>query len=116
MYQAGLANLDLYHKTNLIRQIKRNSKYLGKRLQQFKESSIVVNIRHKGLLAGIELSWKGKPISVIKDKGTINYYIMEQSLKQGVFIRPVGNIMIIVPPLAINKDDFEKLLNVSFRY
>ncbi len=110
---AALANLDLYHKTNLIRQIRRNSKYLGKRLQQFKESSIVVNIRHKGLLAGIELSWKGKPISAIKDKGTINYYIMQQSLKQGVFIRPVGNIMIIVPPLAINKDDLEKLLNVQ---
>jgi adenosylmethionine-8-amino-7-oxononanoate aminotransferase len=110
---AALSNLDLYHKTNLIRQIRRNSKYLGKRLQQFKESSIVVNIRHKGLLAGIELSWKGKPISVIKDKGTINYYIMQQSLKQGVFIRPVGNIMIIVPPLAINKDDLEKLLNVQ---
>lgn len=86
---------------------------MGKRLQQFKESSIVVNIRHKGLLAGIELSWKGKPISAIKNKGTINYYIMEQALKQGVFIRPLGNIMIIVPPLAINKDDFEKLLNVQ---
>jgi adenosylmethionine-8-amino-7-oxononanoate aminotransferase len=110
---AALANLDLYHETKLISQIRRNSKYLGKRLQQFKESSIVVDIRHKGLLAGIEMAWKGKPISAIRNKGTINYYIMQESLKQGVFIRPLGNIMIIVPPLAINKDDFEKLLNVQ---
>jgi adenosylmethionine-8-amino-7-oxononanoate aminotransferase len=59
------------------------------------------------------MAWKGKPISAIRNKGTINYYIMQESLKQGVFIRPLGNIMIIVPPLAINKDDFEKLLNVQ---
>jgi adenosylmethionine---8-amino-7-oxononanoate aminotransferase len=109
---AALANLDLYHEKNLIRRIERSSEYLGRRLQQFKESSIVVRTSHKGLLAAVELSYKGKPVESIKNKGIINYYIMHESLRQGVFMRPLGNIIIIVPPLAINKNDLEKLLNV----
>jgi adenosylmethionine---8-amino-7-oxononanoate aminotransferase len=110
---AALANLELYKKTNLIPKIKRNSEYLAKRLNKFKELSIVKNIRHKGLLAGLDLSWKGKPIKM-KHKGIINYYIMQESLKEGVFIRPLGNTMLIIPPLAINRYELEKLLDVQF--
>lgn len=110
----ALANLELYKKTNLIPKIKRNSEYLAKRLKQFKELSIVKNIRQKGLLAGIDLSWKGKPIKTLKNKEIINYYITQQSLKEGVFIRPLGSTMIIIPPLAINRYELEKLLNVQF--
>jgi adenosylmethionine-8-amino-7-oxononanoate aminotransferase len=110
---AALANLELYKETNLIAKIKRNSEYLAKRLNMFKELSIVKNIRHKGLLAGLDLSWKGKPIK-IKHKGIINYYIMQESLKEGVFIRPLGNTMLIIPPLAINRYELEKILDVQF--
>jgi adenosylmethionine-8-amino-7-oxononanoate aminotransferase len=110
---AALANLQLYEKTNLLLRIKRNSKYLAKRLQEFKESSIVIDVRHKGLLAGIEMSWKGKPIKTLQNKDIINYYITQESLKQGMFTRTLGNIMMIVPPLAINKEDFEKVLDVQ---
>jgi adenosylmethionine---8-amino-7-oxononanoate aminotransferase len=110
---AALANLQLYKETNLLLRIKRNTVYLAKRLQEFKKSSIVTDVRHKGLLAGIEISWKGKPIKTLKNKRIINYYIAQESLKQGVFTRTLGNIMMIVPPLAINKEDFEKLLNVQ---
>jgi adenosylmethionine-8-amino-7-oxononanoate aminotransferase len=110
---AALANLELYKKTNLIAKIKRNSEYLAKRLKKFKELSIVMNIRHKGLLAGLDLSWKGKPIK-IKDKGIINYYIMQESLKEGVFIRALGNTLLIIPPLAINRYQLEKILDVQF--
>jgi adenosylmethionine-8-amino-7-oxononanoate aminotransferase len=59
------------------------------------------------------MAWNGKPIQTLKNKYRINYFIMHESLKMGVFLRPLGNIMLIIPPLAINKNGLEKLLDVQ---
>ena len=111
----AIANLDLYKKDKLIKQIRDNSDYLGKRLQEFRELPIIDDIRHKGLLAGIELAKNGRPISVMKNKRSISYFIMQESLKMGIFLRPLGNIMLVIPPLAIDRTNLEKLIDGQLR-
>ena len=110
---AALANIELYEKRNLMQQINANAKYVASRLREFAKSQIVADIRHKGLLAGIELARNSKPIMMLKNKERINYFIMQESLKMGVHLRPLGNIMMVVPPLAIGKRDLKKLLDVQ---
>jgi adenosylmethionine-8-amino-7-oxononanoate aminotransferase len=110
---AALANIKLYEKHNLMQQINANAKYVASRLHEFAKSPIVADIRYKGLLAGIELARNGKPIVTLKNKKRINYFIMQESLKMGVHLRPLGNIMMVIPPLAIGKRDLEKLLDVQ---
>lgn len=110
---AALANIELYEKHNLMQQINANAKYVASRLREFARSPIVADIRHKGLLAGIELARNGKPIVTLKNKERINYFIMHESLKMGVHLRPLGNIMMVIPPLAIGKRDLEKLLDTQ---
>jgi adenosylmethionine-8-amino-7-oxononanoate aminotransferase len=110
---AALANIDLYKKQNLVQQINANARYIASRLREFAKLPIVGDIRHKGLLAGIELAKNGKPIVTLKNKERINYFIMRESLKMGVHLRPLGNIMMVIPPLAIGKRDLEKLLDVQ---
>ena len=75
----------------------------------------VDDIRHKGLLAGIELAKNGRPISVMKNKRRISYFIMQESLKMGIFLRPLGNVMLVIPPLAIDRTNLEKLLEVQLK-
>lgn len=110
---AALTNIELYEKRNLIQQINANAKYIASRLREFARSPIVTDIRHKGLLAGIELARNNKPIVMLKNKERINYFIMQESLKMGVHLRPLGNIMIVIPPLAIGRRDLGKLLDVQ---
>ena len=74
----------------------------------------MTDIRHKGLLAGIELARNNKPILTLRNKERINYFIVRESLKMGVHLRPLGNIMIVIPPLAIARRDLEKLLDTQF--
>jgi adenosylmethionine-8-amino-7-oxononanoate aminotransferase len=50
-----------------------------------------------------------------EDKTKINYFIMNESLKMGVFLRSLGNIMIIIPPLAIDRNALEILLDTQFK-
>lgn len=110
---AALANIDLYEKRNLMQKISKNSKYIKSRLSEFATFSIVADIRHKGLLAGIELAKNGKPITMLKNKERINYFIMHESMRMGVHLRPLGNIMMIIPPLAIEKDLLGRILDIQ---
>src|SRR5690606_12401133 len=103
---AALANIELYKKSNLVQKIQTNARYIASRLREFAKSPIVGDIRHKGLLAGIELTKdNNKALLVLRNKKRINYFVMQESLKMGVHLRPLGNIMMIIPPLAIGKRD-----------
>ncbi|HUG96452.1 MAG TPA: aminotransferase class III-fold pyridoxal phosphate-dependent enzyme, partial [Nitrososphaera sp.] len=112
---AALANIELYEKRNLMQQINANARYIASRLREFAKSPIVADIRHKGLLAGIELARDDRPIVKLKNKERINYFIMQESLKMGVHLRPLGNIMMVIPPLAIGKSDLVKVLDTHFK-
>ena len=110
---AALANIEQYDKHNLLQKINTNASYLASRLSEFAKSPIVADIRHKGLLAGIELARNNKSIITLKNKVRINYFMIQESLKMGVHLRPINNIMIVIPPLAIGKRDLEKILDVQ---
>jgi adenosylmethionine---8-amino-7-oxononanoate aminotransferase len=111
----ALANIKEYQRQNLVNQIRKNSKHISMRLKEIKSSSIVSDIRHKGLLTGIELEKNGKPIEVLKDNQRLNYFVMAESLKMGVFLRSLGNILMFIPPLATKQQDLDKIIDVQFK-
>src|SRR5215216_6977724 len=69
---AALANLENYQKYDLKHRLKVSTNYMASRLPEFSKSPIVADIRHKGLLAGIELARNNKPIDILKNKERIN--------------------------------------------
>ena len=74
---------------------------------------IVSKIRHKGLLTGIDLVNGKKSLNFVQGL-PINYYIMKESLKRGVYLRTLGNILTIIPPLAIPRAKLDILIDVSY--
>jgi adenosylmethionine-8-amino-7-oxononanoate aminotransferase len=118
---AAIANIRLYMKQNLISRIRTNSIYFRNRLKEIQASSIVGRVVHKGLLGALDLvinnEKKEHPIQMLNDHGNRirpNYFIMEESLKMGVFIRSLGSTIVVIPPLAICKKDFAFLLDVIY--
>ena len=111
---AALTNLALYEKVNLIKTIRINSLVLDRLLKRFAELDICYDIRNKGLLCGIELRKENKPIKMI-DKVPIGQYIARESLKKGVYLRTLGNIITIIPPLAIRKEDLTKIVDTEYQ-
>jgi adenosylmethionine-8-amino-7-oxononanoate aminotransferase len=74
---------------------------------------IVADVRYKGLLGAIEIENPkiSKPILKLENK-PISQFIAEQALKRGVYVRPLGNIIPIIPPLAISKKELSGFINV----
>ncbi|MFY9565414.1 MAG: aminotransferase class III-fold pyridoxal phosphate-dependent enzyme, partial [Nitrososphaeraceae archaeon] len=115
----AITNLRLYRKHDLVENIRRNSIYLRARLKEMQASPVVGRIVHKGLLGAIDLvnkkEKKQEPIQSLDYHGkkiSTSNYIMREALKMGVFMRGLGDTIVIIPPLAIGKRDFKFLLDV----
>ncbi len=111
---SAIANLQLYKKERLLMDIQRKSRMISKRLEEMERFEIVGDVRHKGMLVGIELvnDRKSKKQLVMRGR-RINYLIMQESLKRGVFLRPLGHIMLLVPPLAISIEELNLLIDAT---
>ena len=108
---AAIANIQMYKKYDLLRNIRQNSVYITHRLREIQHSPIAENIRSKGLLGGIDLSKAKRPILKLGNGIPITSYIAKESLSMGVFLRSLGNTIVIIPPLAIGKRDLKFLLD-----
>ena len=104
-------NLKMYKKNNLIKKILVKSKIFTKFYQRLQDIDIVGDIRHKGMLMGIELVKNKKSKRPITPRESINKIFFKEGQKNGIYLRTLGNIVMIVPPLAISESELELLLN-----
>ena len=108
-------NLKMYKKNNLIKKIQKTSKIFEKFYQEILEIDIVGDIRHKGMLMGIELVANKKKKTPIHPRKSINKIFFEEGKKQGIYLRTLGNIVMLVPPLAISEKELNLLLNMTIK-
>ena len=108
-------NLKMYKKNNLIKKIQKTSKIFEKFYQEILEIDIVGDVRHKGMLMGIELVINKKKKTPINPKKSINKIFFEEGKKQGIYLRTLRNIVMLVPPLAISEKELDLLLNRTIK-
>ena len=104
-------NLKLYEKYNLIKKIQKTSKIFQKRQLDFFELDLVGDVRTKGMLMGIELVQNKIKKTPINTKKSINKIMFEEGKSNGIYLRTLGNIVMLVPPLAISAKDLDLLID-----
>jgi adenosylmethionine-8-amino-7-oxononanoate aminotransferase len=107
----ALENLRLYDKTKLIQKIQKTSKILENRANEFYELDVVGNVRHKGMLMGVELINNNSN----KTRKSINKIVFEEGKKHNIFFRTLGNVVMLVPPLAISNKEINLLIDGTIK-
>ena len=108
-------NLQMYEKHNLIKKVQKTSKVFEKYSQEILDIDIVGDVRHKGMLMGIELVSNKKRKTPIRTKKSINKVFFEEGKKQGIYLRTLGNIVMLVPPLSIQENELELLIKKTIK-
>jgi len=112
---AALESLNLLLRRGFIENIKKKVALIGDYLSMLNELNHVGEIRQKGLMIGIEL---------VKDKNTkqkyepserIGYRVCKEIRKYGVFLRPLGDIIVLIPPLSITNSQIKYLVTSLFK-
>jgi len=107
----ALINLEMYKKNKLISKIQKNAKQFESRISEINELNLVGDVRHKGMLMGIELvSNKTKKTPIAPEK-SIYKKVFVEAKKHKIYLRTLGNIVMLVPPLAISENELEFLLD-----
>jgi len=111
---AAIANIDLFKKEKTLLKLQPKITLLKKLLQRFRELEHVGDIRQKGFMVGIEL---------VKNRLTKEPYSLEEKIgirvtgecrKRGLIIRPLGNVIVLMPPLSIAMPELKRLVELVY--
>ena len=107
----SLKNLELYEKHNLIEKIQKTSQIFKNRLDEISNLDLVGEIRHQGMGMGGELVQKKNSRKPLSSNKSINKLVFEEGRKHQIYFRTLGNIIMLVPPLAISNKDLNFLID-----
>ncbi len=111
---AAIANIDLFKKEKTLSKLRPKIAFLSKGSAGFKKLAHVGEVRQKGFMVGIEL---------VKNRETKKSYPLEDKMgirvilecrKKGLIIRPLGNVLVLMPPLSISIRDLARMVEIVF--
>jgi len=109
---AAIANLDIFEKERTIENLSAKIELLRERLNEIAQLENVGDVRQKGLIAGIELVKDKKTKEPFSYKEKAGLKVVRLARKYGVWLRPLGDVIVIMPPLVISVDNLDRLLTV----
>ena len=98
---AAIANLDLMAERDTVGSAARLGDRIGELTAGLAAYDGVVEIRRIGTMTGIEVRSVGE---------RTGFTIAQRARDRGVLIRPLGDVVVLMPPLALDDDDLELLV------
>jgi adenosylmethionine-8-amino-7-oxononanoate aminotransferase len=108
---AAIASLDLFEKNRLVESVAQKSIELAKMLSELSELPHVGEIRQKGFMVGIELARDKQKREPFDPKLRMGAEICQRIRKHGVILRPLGDVIVMMPPLAMDLADLRKIVD-----
>jgi adenosylmethionine-8-amino-7-oxononanoate aminotransferase len=100
---AALANLELMHERRTVEHAAHLGERLGGLLAPLEADDRVVEVRRIGTMTGIEVRPSGE---------RTGFEVCRAARRRGVIIRPLGDVVVLMPPLGIGDDDLAELAGV----
>ena len=110
----ALANLKVFRDEAVIERIQPRIAQLDTGLDKsVAPLAHVADIRRWGLMTGIELMHDRERRIPFPAANLIGVQVIKKARRQGVIIRPLGDVIIFMPPLSIREDELDVLLEVT---
>ncbi|MHC4497852.1 MAG: aminotransferase class III-fold pyridoxal phosphate-dependent enzyme, partial [Planctomycetota bacterium] len=112
---AALASLNLFEQNQVLESLPGKIELVRQYFSKVAELPFVGDARQCGLMGGIE---------IVKDKASKESFPFEWRLgvrlcssmrAEGVMLRPLGDCVVVMPPIAIDLGLLEKLLGIMYR-
>jgi adenosylmethionine---8-amino-7-oxononanoate aminotransferase len=111
----ALANLGVFRDERVIETMQPKIELLHAALHsRFGPHRKVADIRQWGLMAGVEIMESPKERRSFPYAAQTGARIAKAARKAGVVVRPLGDVMVFMPPLSITADEIEILIDAVF--
>lgn len=111
---AGLASLALFDDNRVLENVGLLTKRLEHRLTTLADHRHVGEIRQKGIMVGIELVQDRETKEPFPPSARIGHRIALAARERGVIVRPIGDVLILMPAPAMPPSLVDELCTVAF--
>jgi adenosylmethionine---8-amino-7-oxononanoate aminotransferase len=102
---AALATLDVFNEERTLERLGPKMALLAELLEPFAGLPAVREVRRCGFMVGIEL--EGFPLSA-----RMGHRVTLEARRRGAIVRPLGDVVVLMPPLAISAADLRRLVAI----
>ncbi len=78
-------------------------------MQRLAELAHVGSVRYRGLMGGVELVQDKKTKEPYAFEKRLGYQVVMEARKEGVLLRPLGDVIVLMPPLAVSLEELDLL-------
>ncbi|MBI3312749.1 MAG: adenosylmethionine--8-amino-7-oxononanoate transaminase [Candidatus Omnitrophica bacterium] len=111
---AACASLELFEKKRVLEKLPAKIEFVRHKLQGFYGLAPVGDIRQAGLMIGIELVKNKKTKEPYPWEEKIGIRVIEKARQKGAILRPLGPVIVLMPPLAMGKKELKTLLDITY--
>lgn len=111
----SIANLDFFDEHQVLKKLAPKIDFLRRKLNSFYELEHVGDVRQVGFMVGIELVSDRATKRLYQLKEKIGIKVTEEARKRGVIIRPLGNVIVLMPPLSFEIKELKQLTDVVYQ-
>lgn len=112
---AALANLEIFEKENVLEKLLPKIKFLSRKLEMFDDLPHVGDVRQLGFMVGIELVADRQTKAPYPWQERIGVRVCQEVRRHGVILRPLGNVIVLMPPLSMSLEELARLADVTYR-
>ncbi|MCF8033533.1 MAG: adenosylmethionine--8-amino-7-oxononanoate transaminase [Desulfarculaceae bacterium] len=110
---AALASLKLMRENDVVANTAPLIQRLSQGLARIAEQEHVVQVRQQGMMVGIELSQDKATDTPYPPEARMGHHAIMAAREHGVIIRPLGDTVILMPPLASSLEEIDLLLEAT---
>ncbi|MBM4242564.1 MAG: adenosylmethionine--8-amino-7-oxononanoate transaminase [Deltaproteobacteria bacterium] len=111
---AGLASLDVFEQEKTMTHVQGLARVLGEKLaREIAPLAHVGDVRRCGLMTGIELVRDRATRAPYSPAAKIGHRVCDAVRKHGVILRPLGSVIVLMPPLSLRMDELDLLVSAT---
>jgi adenosylmethionine---8-amino-7-oxononanoate aminotransferase len=110
---AALANLEILARERTIENLPPKSALVEKQLAPLRDHPHVGEVRQRGMMIGIELVEDRETRRPYPPAMRMGHRVIREARARGVILRPLGDVVVLMPPLSMSEDELRTLTTVT---
>lgn len=110
---AALASIELFERNDVLARVNENAEIMARKLAPLVDHPHVAEMRQKGIMIGIELVQDRSTLKPFDAASRMGHQVTLAARKRDVVIRPLGDVVVLMPAPAMPGELVEQLCDVA---
>jgi putrescine---pyruvate transaminase len=109
---AGLKNLEIIEREHILDHVRKTGPYFQERLKTLLDLPLVGDVRGSHMMCAVECVMNKKTKEPLPSAWEVALRIIRNAMEQGLLVRPLGNTVVLSPPLTITRRQIDEVVDM----